>query len=382
MILKKQRGITLVTLVITIVVMLIIAGASINIAIDSNGIIAKAKEAKFKANMAILKEEIDLKRTKLHTEENYTEENLIQEIENSKTLKNFDYKISGNLLIIEEEVISLIGEPIEEGVASEWYYQIYDNTEAWIYGYKGTKTDITIPSYIKEQGTIYPVTRLSQSWTEENFQNDTSITSVKILSNIKEIEAWVFNGCTALKSVYMTDGVTKMGDGVFNNCPALKEVRLSNNIGELGTSVFANSQALENCIIPNKLTTIPESTFNQCKSLKSITIPSSITTIGPNAFMWCASLEIIDIPSSVVEIGNLAFGYVGNIGDTYMGAEWRGKLKQIILREGLQTIGEEAFVCAQTVIENLQKPSTVTSVGTNAFLNFGTEGGGQLIGWD
>ena len=46
---KKNKGITLVALVVTIVVLLILAGASINLVLGDNGIIAKAKEAQRKS---------------------------------------------------------------------------------------------------------------------------------------------------------------------------------------------------------------------------------------------------------------------------------------------------------------------------------------------
>ncbi len=43
---KKEKGITLVALVVTIVVLLILAGVSISLVLDQNGIINKGKEAK------------------------------------------------------------------------------------------------------------------------------------------------------------------------------------------------------------------------------------------------------------------------------------------------------------------------------------------------
>ena len=47
--LKNRKGITLVALVVTIVVLLILAGVSINLVLGNNGIIAKAKDAKTKS---------------------------------------------------------------------------------------------------------------------------------------------------------------------------------------------------------------------------------------------------------------------------------------------------------------------------------------------
>ena len=49
---KNQKGITLIALVITIVVLLILAGVSINALFSDNGIIARAKDAQNKINEA------------------------------------------------------------------------------------------------------------------------------------------------------------------------------------------------------------------------------------------------------------------------------------------------------------------------------------------
>ena len=50
--LEKQKGITLVALVVTIVVLLILAGVSINLVLGDNGIVKKAQEAKTKPEEA------------------------------------------------------------------------------------------------------------------------------------------------------------------------------------------------------------------------------------------------------------------------------------------------------------------------------------------
>ena len=57
---KKQNGITLIALVITIIVLLILAGISINAVIGENGIATKAKQARDKTREAQLKEQIEL----------------------------------------------------------------------------------------------------------------------------------------------------------------------------------------------------------------------------------------------------------------------------------------------------------------------------------
>ncbi len=57
----ENKGITLVALVITIIVLLILAGVSINLVAGSNGILGKATKAVDVNNMAKIKEEIELK---------------------------------------------------------------------------------------------------------------------------------------------------------------------------------------------------------------------------------------------------------------------------------------------------------------------------------
>ena len=47
--LKNKTGITLVSLAVTIVVLLILAGVSINLVLGNNGIIVKAREAQKKS---------------------------------------------------------------------------------------------------------------------------------------------------------------------------------------------------------------------------------------------------------------------------------------------------------------------------------------------
>ena len=43
---KQEKGITLIALVVTIVVLLILAGVSISLVLNNNGVISKAKDAK------------------------------------------------------------------------------------------------------------------------------------------------------------------------------------------------------------------------------------------------------------------------------------------------------------------------------------------------
>ena len=58
--LKNKKGITLIALVVTIVVLLILAGVTISLLLDENGIIAKSKDARNANRAGAIKEEITL----------------------------------------------------------------------------------------------------------------------------------------------------------------------------------------------------------------------------------------------------------------------------------------------------------------------------------
>ena len=58
--LKKQKGITLIALVVTIVVLLILAGVTISLLLDENGIIAKSKDARSGTRASQVEDEVGM----------------------------------------------------------------------------------------------------------------------------------------------------------------------------------------------------------------------------------------------------------------------------------------------------------------------------------
>ena len=57
---KKERGITLIALVITIIVLLILAGVSIAMLTGPNGLLSQADEARTKTDIAGAKEKVQV----------------------------------------------------------------------------------------------------------------------------------------------------------------------------------------------------------------------------------------------------------------------------------------------------------------------------------
>ena len=69
---KKERGVTLIALVVTIIVLIVLAGISINLIFGNLGIVTKEKEAKEENLKQTAKEVMNLKITSIQIE-NYTE---------------------------------------------------------------------------------------------------------------------------------------------------------------------------------------------------------------------------------------------------------------------------------------------------------------------
>ena len=59
---RANKGITLIALVVTIIVLLILAGISINFTLSNDGLIVKAQEAQFKTELSTVKEQIDIEK--------------------------------------------------------------------------------------------------------------------------------------------------------------------------------------------------------------------------------------------------------------------------------------------------------------------------------
>ena len=76
---KNQKGVTLVALVVTIIVLIILAGISINLLLGKNGLITKAQDAKKQQKIAEIKEKISLELSAAETDAILRNESLEEE---------------------------------------------------------------------------------------------------------------------------------------------------------------------------------------------------------------------------------------------------------------------------------------------------------------
>ena len=93
------------------------------------------------------------------------------------------------------------------------------------------------------------------------------------------------------------------------------------------------------------------------ESVKQVIIGDGVTTIGDNAFESCSSLTSITIPNSVTTIGDYAFSYCR-------------ALTSVIISNSVTTIGERTFANCYS-LTSVTIPSSVTRIEDGAFSDCG-----------
>ena len=88
--LREKRGITLIALVVTIVVLLILAGITISLVFGPNGVIKKAQEADENTKIAQVREKLELAKGPEYIEGNgqYDPDSYFQRIEDEKIIND------------------------------------------------------------------------------------------------------------------------------------------------------------------------------------------------------------------------------------------------------------------------------------------------------
>ncbi len=214
------------------------------------------------------------------------------------------------------------------------YIFYYDGTDAYLMGYYGDETELTLP----DSFTAY-------DGSELNFY--------KIYQN-------AFYSCAGLISVTIPDSVTSIGSAAFRYCVELTSVLIPDSVMTIGDSAFYGCAGLISVAIPDSVITIGNNAFGACTGLTSVTIGESVTTIGDSAFHGCIGLTSVVISDSVTEIGNFVFqNCIG--------------LTSLVIPDSVTKIGDCAFQNC-TGLTSLVIPDSVTAIEYNAF-----EGCTQLL---
>ena len=218
---RNERGITLIALVVTIVVLLILAGVSISLILDNNGIIQKSKDAKREYGQARENEQADLNNISTWIE---------KETENNEPE------------IVEPENID------------DWRYIEEEDGTITITQYSGNETEIIIPNYINGKAVKKIKTGrdinlnlgLKSFWDATICKNSggyliyqDSITKVTISEGIEIIDDWTFFDSVALQEIIIPNTVKSIGERAFFCCTNLENVTVLKNVTTLKEYVFA-----------------------------------------------------------------------------------------------------------------------------------------------
>ena len=379
---NQKKGITLIALVVTIIVLLLLAGVSISMLTGQNGILTRAAESKVKTEEAETQEnermqgyedvinqyaggKILLKDVeknpekyleKAKTEKKQTNEyfvgidadgNIVNmdawrcELTNDKTgvsVKKYNTKYddgSGRVTEKLPQYVCYLGEKNEYNWENNSYYwnddTYYGSSNTTYYGNNNTYygSDNTYNESTKR--TVYEVTELDGTF--DCSKDDSKRTALKEFPEIPKT-------------------VTRIGTKTFFNCEGLTNINIPNNVKSIGKYVFCGCRGLTSVNIPDSITSISEGMFMSCTGLTKVDIPSSVTNIGVCAFT-SSGLESINIPNSVTSIEQEAF-------------EACSSLTSVNLPTSLNSIDYAAFsYCIGLTSINI--PGSVTSIGRSAF---------------
>lgn len=381
---KREKGIMMVNLVVTIIVLLILASVSIATLIGDNGILKQAEKAKKLTEDTSLKEEIELILLQIETRKNNnsndattilekafkTQDNNAR-VEKSNAIYEVSYK--GNDILVSNDFEYI--EKVEPEIYSNWEY----TKEGKVTKYKGNSKDILIPNYING-------TRIKEiDWYL--FQNS-DIDSLKISEGIEIIGYAAFYK-TNIKEIIIPDSMITIASNAFFDCAYLERVEFGKNLRTIGPYAFFNNSALQSCSkLPDSLEVIGFAAFQGCSNMKmelrktpnlkqidaaafryckkivgDAIIPNGQTVVESSTFEDCYELNgDIIIPDSVTTIKYAAFANLRNI---------KGNL---ILPDNIEVIENNAFTGCNQLTGNLKIPSQLNVIEEYTFFDCGFNG--------
>lgn len=165
-----------------------------------------------------------------------------------------------------------------------------------------------------------------------------------------EIGRFAFYG-TPLKQIEIPSSVRVIGSNAFKVCHKMKKVKLSEGLVEIGEAAFYECNSLSSINIPSTARTIGSWAFAHVP-LKSLLLPDGIESIGDNAFWnWYDAFTTVRIPPLITTItGSMCRGF---------------GMFSMEIPTSIERIDEKAFYSC-VMLRNLALPSNA-DVGIDAF---------------
>lgn len=312
---KENKGITIVALVITIVIMLILLGVTVTVVIKGD-LIDTAKESNDETRYAQVLEQKEMwESEKLATDrfgaKAETLEEFVERLKKEKILTEEEGKqiLELGFVTIAKKDILLDGKR-NVADASLWDYQLDTKTNfVTITRYLGTTdnlTELTIPNFLLIDGKEYRVTKTASYNSNNAIVNFDG--KLIISKGITEIRRASFNGANKITGVEIPNSVTLISDYAFQYCKSLTKIKIPGSVKKIGNwwdnvngQVFNGCSNLEEVILEEGIEEISGRAFDACSKVKEWKLPKSLKRIGPRAFQ-SIGVEEFNIPENVERI--------------------------------------------------------------------------------
>lgn len=306
---KRENGVTLIALAVTIIIMLILAGATISMLTGNSGITTNASKAKTKSYLADIKEEYELYLSEKRMDDEYDLDTLYA---NDKTIRYEGNEVGTGIA----EICSSIKKGDEkkfEIIKGKIYYVSQDKNVIPIAVELGFSIN---PYEITDSGVLK-----SSSMNLYLVDNDGHLDLSEYEGKIKTIEAGAFSkveiesGINPLQSIVLPKGITTIGDDAFSYNTSLTSIKIPNTVTSIeipdtvtyiGDYCFSGCNRLQKIKLSKKIQTINQRLLQGCSSLTEIEIPEGVKSIGYAAFISCNKLTTITLPASLTSFNGTA----------------------------------------------------------------------------
>ena len=247
--LKASNGITLIALVITIIVLLILAGISISMLSGNNGVLQRATTAKENTERVEIVENAKMDVLSEITENkgnDITEQQFISVLNKYFNNEDVPNSLPNDLNTLEMRTknnkYKIYASEIYNGTIAKLEPGLYDANNNKIKSFDEL-VDLRAIN-LQSNNAIYGSSHLDQ------YENGVKL----IIDNkVTKLTYGAFSGSTKLQEVVIGDGVTEISSGAFQDCTNLKNVIIGKNVKTISYSAFANCVSITDLDIPDNV---------------------------------------------------------------------------------------------------------------------------------
>ena len=124
---------------------------------------------------------------------------------------------------------------------------------------------------------------------------------------VTEIDSRAFQDNDTITSVKIPEGITKIGGECFQYCDYLETVSLPYSLEKCGFATFRHCKSLTKIEIPSSMKSIPQDFCSEANALSEIVISYGVEKIGVYAFCGMKNIDRIVIPASVTDLFGFSF---------------------------------------------------------------------------